>query len=80
MSAIACDLAKFFTYLFQGEDNSLYLLADPICTFIFSVLVLITTITVIRDAFFILMEGELLICSCFPFTNLIHVEGGSIGG
>ncbi|VDK75740.1 unnamed protein product, partial [Onchocerca ochengi] len=32
-------------------------LADPLCTFLFSVIVLITSITVIRDIFFILMEG-----------------------
>jgi zinc transporter 2 len=33
-------------------------LADPICTFVFSVLVLITTMTVMRDAVIVLMEGE----------------------
>ncbi|KAM3724509.1 Zinc transporter ttm-1 [Dirofilaria immitis] len=32
-------------------------LADPLCTFLFSVIVLITSVTVIRDIFFILMEG-----------------------
>ncbi|XP_033105780.1 zinc transporter 2-like [Anneissia japonica] len=32
-------------------------LADPICTFIFSVLVLITTVTILRDAVYLLMEG-----------------------
>ncbi|XP_067933532.1 proton-coupled zinc antiporter SLC30A8-like isoform X2 [Watersipora subatra] len=43
---------------FKGaEENSVYRLADPICTFIFSVLVLITTTTVITDAFYILMEA-----------------------
>lgn len=35
-----------------------YKLADPICTFVFSILVLITTITVIRDIIRVLMEGE----------------------
>ncbi|KAK3579809.1 hypothetical protein CHS0354_021000 [Potamilus streckersoni] len=34
-----------------------YKLADPICTFIFSVLVLFTTITIIRDILVVLMEG-----------------------
>lgn len=34
-----------------------WLLADPICTFLFSIIVLITSITVIRDIFFVLMEG-----------------------
>ncbi|KAJ1372747.1 Zinc transporter ttm-1 [Parelaphostrongylus tenuis] len=32
-------------------------LADPICTFIFSIIVLFTTITVLRDIFFVLMEA-----------------------
>ncbi|KAK6746094.1 hypothetical protein RB195_012294 [Necator americanus] len=32
-------------------------LADPICTFFFSVIVLFTTITVLRDIFFVLMEA-----------------------
>ncbi|CAF0879872.1 unnamed protein product [Adineta ricciae] len=34
-----------------------YKLADPICTFVFSVLVLITTITIMRDIILVLMEG-----------------------
>lgn len=32
-------------------------LADPICTFFFSIIVLFTTITVIRDIFYVLMEA-----------------------
>ena len=32
-------------------------IADPICTFIFAVLVMITTLTVMRDAMVVLMEG-----------------------
>jgi zinc transporter 2 len=32
-------------------------LADPICTFVFSVLVMITTITIMRDIIRVLMEG-----------------------
>ncbi|MFH4974268.1 hypothetical protein AB6A40_000977 [Gnathostoma spinigerum] len=32
-------------------------LADPICTFLFSIIVLATSITVMRDIFFVLMEG-----------------------
>lgn len=38
---------------FQPE----YKVADPICTFLFSVFVLCTTITILRDVFRILMEG-----------------------
>lgn len=34
-----------------------YKIADPICTFLFSLLVLITTITVLRDIILVLMEG-----------------------
>ncbi|CAG2163059.1 unnamed protein product [Oppiella nova] len=34
-----------------------YKIADPICTFIFSVLVLITTFNVLKDSFFVLMES-----------------------
>jgi len=34
-----------------------YKLADPICTFGFSILVLITTITIMRDIIFVLMEA-----------------------
>ena len=33
-------------------------MADPICTFIFSVLVIITTATVLRDSFYVVMEGN----------------------
>ena len=40
-------------YFFQPE----YKIADPICTFIFSVIVLFTTILILRDIFVILMEG-----------------------
>ncbi|XP_077563315.1 proton-coupled zinc antiporter SLC30A2-like isoform X1 [Haemaphysalis longicornis] len=34
-----------------------YKIADPICTFIFSALVLFTTVAILRDAVLILMEG-----------------------
>jgi len=34
-----------------------YKLADPICTFVFSLLVLMTTITIMRDIVHVLMEG-----------------------
>lgn len=34
-----------------------YKIADPICTFIFSALVLFTTISIMRDAVWVLMEG-----------------------
>ena len=34
-----------------------YTLADPICTFIFSILVMFTTFTIVRDCLRILMEA-----------------------
>ncbi|KAL2088902.1 hypothetical protein ACEWY4_015801 [Coilia grayii] len=34
-----------------------YKLADPICTYVFSVLVLFTTVRIIRDTFIIVLEG-----------------------
>lgn len=33
-------------------------IADPICTFVFSIIVLFTTITVLKDIFYVLMEGK----------------------
>ena len=41
---------------------------DPICTFIFSVLVLGTTYTVVRDGLHILMEGN-----CDFVSNAVSV-------
>ncbi|XP_007564817.1 PREDICTED: zinc transporter 2-like isoform X1 [Poecilia mexicana] len=35
-----------------------YKVADPICTFLFSIFVLFTTLTILRDVFRILMEGS----------------------
>ncbi|XP_008395570.1 zinc transporter 2 [Poecilia reticulata] len=35
-----------------------YKVADPICTFLFSIFVLFTTVTILRDVFRILMEGS----------------------
>lgn len=43
--------------LFQPE----YKVADPICTFMFSVFVLCTTVTILRDVFRILLEGIALV-------------------
>ncbi|CAK8678946.1 unnamed protein product [Clavelina lepadiformis] len=46
-------IAAFVIY-FKPE----YKIADPICTFLFSVLVLITTITILRDTVIVIMEGS----------------------
>ncbi|XP_046329567.2 zinc transporter 2-like [Haliotis rufescens] len=40
---------------FTSDDR--FRLADPICTFLFSLLVLITTIAVLRDTLLVMMEG-----------------------
>lgn len=36
-----------------------YKYVDPICTFLFSILVLGTTLTILRDVILVLMEGDL---------------------
>ncbi|RXM34355.1 Zinc transporter 2 [Acipenser ruthenus] len=41
----------------HGNTSPEYKVADPICTFLFSVFVLGTTVTILRDVFRILMEG-----------------------
>ena len=43
------------SYFLQPE----WKLADPICTFVFAILVLITTINILKDALSVLMEGLL---------------------
>ncbi|KAM4042308.1 putative proton-coupled zinc antiporter SLC30A3 [Anomaloglossus baeobatrachus] len=35
-----------------------YKIADPVCTFLFSIFVLATTVTILRDVFWVLMEGR----------------------
>ena len=35
-----------------------WLIADPICTIVFSIIVLCTTLTILRDALHVLMEGR----------------------
>ncbi|KAK2166233.1 hypothetical protein LSH36_40g03000 [Paralvinella palmiformis] len=52
MQSIGVLTAAFIIY-FKPE----YKIADPICTFFFSVLVLITTINILRDTLNVLMEG-----------------------
>ena len=46
-----------FISLFLQPDER-YRLADPICTFLFSIVVLVTTFTVLRDTLLVMMEGE----------------------
>ncbi|XP_078486682.1 proton-coupled zinc antiporter SLC30A2 [Ciona intestinalis] len=47
-------LTAAFVIYFKPE----YKIADPICTFLFSIFVLITTITILRDTIIVIMEGS----------------------
>lgn len=46
-----------------------YQVADPICTFLFSVLVVGTTLPVTKDVLRILMEGKTKQDTCFSFYD-----------
>uniref|UniRef100_A0A8C4XH85 Proton-coupled zinc antiporter SLC30A8 n=1 Tax=Erpetoichthys calabaricus TaxID=27687 RepID=A0A8C4XH85_ERPCA len=49
-----------------------YKMADPICTFLFSLFVLATTFTILRDILLVLMEGKF----CFiDFHTIMKVKG-----
>ncbi|KAL4218001.1 hypothetical protein ACF0H5_022739 [Mactra antiquata] len=52
LQSVGVLIAAFIIY-FKPE----WKLADPICTFLFSVIVLATTITILRDILVVLMEG-----------------------
>lgn len=49
-------------------------IADPVCTFVFSVIVLGTTLTIMRDILVVLMEGKTVCYTlqgfCFYFLKL----------
>ena len=47
-----------------------WLIADPICTLLFSVIVLCTTLAILRDALHVLMEGK--IGTDFPGKIMIY--------
>lgn len=49
-------------------------LADPICTYIFSVLVLFTTFRIIRDTIVIVLEGKFWLSFTRTFVSLTHSE------
>ncbi|ESO94625.1 hypothetical protein LOTGIDRAFT_176717 [Lottia gigantea] len=46
--------------IIKFTDGEMYRLADPICTFIFSLLVLITTIAVLRDTLRVMLEENIV--------------------
>ncbi|XP_052254820.1 zinc transporter 2-like [Dreissena polymorpha] len=57
----------------KPEDQ--YKLADPICTFLFSILVLLTTVNVLRDTVRIIMEGVPRDTNYFDIkTNLYKIK------
>uniref|UniRef100_A0A914UGL3 Zinc transporter 2 n=1 Tax=Plectus sambesii TaxID=2011161 RepID=A0A914UGL3_9BILA len=53
VQSIGVFIAALLIYFMPG-----WAIADPICTFIFSILVLITTVAIMRDALNVLMEGK----------------------
>ena len=48
-------ILNVFVFFFLQPE---WKLADPICTFLFSVLVLFTTLTILKDILMVLMEGK----------------------
>lgn len=42
--------------MFAQGQSPLWLLADPLCTFVFAIIVLFTTFNIMRDVWDILME------------------------
>lgn len=66
----------WFTLCFTPQENESSKLADPICTFLFSVLVLITTITILRDTLVVVMEGTVYcLWKTFSFIKYIFDLG-----
>jgi Co/Zn/Cd efflux system component len=73
-------LILFHQYFIQQYVTSLLIfllqpewkMADPICTFVFSVIVLITTFTILRDILVVLMEGLSIYISLFYTISLIE--------
>uniref|UniRef100_A0A1A9WZH2 Uncharacterized protein n=1 Tax=Glossina brevipalpis TaxID=37001 RepID=A0A1A9WZH2_9MUSC len=47
-----------------------YVIADPICTFIFSIIVLFTTFAIMKDALLVLMEGT---PNFLEYTEILNV-------
>ncbi|XP_072000169.1 probable proton-coupled zinc antiporter SLC30A3 [Engystomops pustulosus] len=53
-----------------------YKIADPVCTFLFSIFVLGTTATILRDVFWVLMEGRpRSIAHCAVKEVLMSIQG-----
>jgi len=54
LQSIGVTIAAIFIYV-GGEK---YYIADPICTFLFSILVVCTTIPIVKDCIHVIMEGS----------------------
>jgi len=47
-----------FSFSFHHPFQPSWAIADPICTFVFSLIVLGTTLAILKDALIVLMEGK----------------------
>lgn len=67
-------IAQFWSVTFQPE----YKIADPICTYVFSLLVAFTTFRIIWDTIVIILEGKISLSypQCGFLTALNHIGGG----
>ena len=72
IQSIGVIISALVIYFF-GQD---YTIADPICTFVFSILVMFTTIPLTRECINVLMEGTPLTIEIDNFrSELLKVEG-----
>lgn len=58
IQSIGVVIAALLIYFYADLDEYNYWhLADPICTYLFSILVMFTTIQIVKDCIRVLMEG-----------------------
>ena len=62
-------LKNCFCFCWQPD----WKLADPVCTFLFSIVVLITTLNILRDTIHVLMEGIVIYKLAISYVKLIEV-------
>ena len=67
LSSLGVLIAALIIY-FKPE----YKLADPICTFIFSVLVLFTTVRILQETMNVLMEGETCVLYFYYYSVFLE--------
>lgn len=64
------------SFIIKFTSDPKYKLADPVCTFLFSVLVIFTTVTVLRDTLRVMMEGVPRdLCFKTVIEDLQQIEG-----